>query len=53
MKIKVMTYNLPYWGGQPEPKCFNSIRREHIKKFLLREKPDLIGFQEMQDAAKT
>lgn len=53
MKIKVMTYNLPYWSGMPEPKCFNSVRREHIKEFLLREMPDIIGFQEMQDAAKT
>ncbi|MBQ7821633.1 MAG: endonuclease/exonuclease/phosphatase family protein [Clostridia bacterium] len=52
MKIKAMTYNLPCWGSS-NPNYFFGDRKERIKDFLLREMPDIIGFQEMQDSVKT
>ncbi len=46
MKIKVMTFNIRYDNpGDGEYRFDN--RKDGIKKFLDKEKPDLIGFQEV------
>lgn len=46
MKIKVMTFNIRYDTPLDKINCFDG-RKPLIKDFLTREKPHLIGFQEV------
>ena len=46
MKLKIMTFNIRFDNPDDGVNCFNG-RKEYIKKFLDREKPDIIGFQEV------
>ncbi len=46
MKMKIMTFNIRYDNPDDGVNCFDG-RKEYIKKFLEREKPDIIGFQEV------
>lgn len=46
MKIKVMTFNIRYDTKDDGINCFDG-RKDMIKAFLKKEKPDIIGFQEV------
>ena len=46
MKIKVMTFNIRYDTTGDGENCFNG-RKAMIKEFLDKEKPDIVGFQEV------
>lgn len=46
MKVRVMTFNIRYDTKEDGIHCFDG-RKENIKKFIEREQPDVIGFQEV------
>ena len=46
MKIKVMTFNIRYDTKDDGVNCFDG-RKDMIKKFLDKEMPDIVGFQEV------
>ena len=45
MRVSIMTFNIRYDNPNDGANTFEN-RKPHIKAFLDREKPDLIGFQE-------
>ena len=45
MRVSIMTFNIRYDNPNDGVNVFEN-RKPLIKKFLDREKPDLIGFQE-------
>ncbi len=46
MKIKVMTFNIRYDNKDDGKNCFDG-RKALIKEFLQKQKPDVVGFQEV------